>query len=63
MSSSPRRRRGSSPSSAARGLGKAPGIAETLDWVQALSSLGETSLRTEVVDATLGAVIKSHEDL
>ncbi len=26
-------------------LGKAPGIAETLDWVQALSSLGETVVR------------------
>jgi MoxR-like ATPase len=45
------------------GLAKAPGVAETLDWVQALSSLGQASLQTEMVEATLGAVVKSHEDL
>ena len=44
-------------------LAKAPGIAETLDWVQALCSMDEQSLDPEVVDATLGAVLKSHEDL
>jgi MoxR-like ATPase len=45
------------------GLAKAPGIAETLDWVEALSSLDEAALDPRVVEATLGAVVKSHEDL
>ncbi|MDQ6818113.1 MAG: MoxR family ATPase [Actinomycetota bacterium] len=44
------------------GLAKAPGLAETLDWVQALCSMHEVALEPPVVDATLGAVIKSHED-
>jgi MoxR-like ATPase len=44
-------------------LAKAPGVAETLDWVQALASLEERELDEEVVDATLGAVLKYHEDL
>jgi MoxR-like ATPase len=43
-------------------LTKAPGIAETLDWVQALLSLGEHELDDGLVDATLGAVLKDHED-
>jgi MoxR-like ATPase len=47
----------------AAGLAKAPGIAETLDWVQALCSLEEHTLEPRVVEATLGAVLKSHEDL
>jgi MoxR-like ATPase len=42
---------------------KAPGIAETLDWVAALASMGATGLEPEMVDATLGAVLKYHEDL
>jgi len=45
------------------GLDKSPGIAETLDWVQALCSLDETALEPRVVQATLGAVLKSHDDL
>jgi hypothetical protein len=44
-------------------LAKAPGVAETLDWVQALASLEERELRPEVVDATLGTVLKYHEDI
>jgi MoxR-like ATPase len=44
-------------------LAKAPGVAETLDWVQALCSLEERTLEPEIVGATLGAVLKSHEDL
>jgi MoxR-like ATPase len=48
-----------------RGLdvAKAPGIAETLDWVAALLSLGEDELQADVADATLGTVLKYHEDL
>jgi MoxR-like ATPase len=42
---------------------KAPGIAETLDWVGALAAMGTTALEPELVDATLGAVVKYHEDL
>jgi len=44
-------------------LSKAPGIAETLDWVQALLSLGEHELDEALVDATLGTVLKYHEDI
>jgi MoxR-like ATPase len=44
-------------------LAKAPGIAETLDWVQALCSMDEATLEPETVGVTLGAVLKSHEDL
>jgi MoxR-like ATPase len=42
---------------------KAPGIAETLDWVQALCALDEPALEPGIVDATLGTVLKTHEDL
>ena len=44
-------------------LAKAPGVAETLDWVDALLSLGESELDAELVDDTLGAVLKYREDL
>jgi MoxR-like ATPase len=42
---------------------KVPGVAETLDWVSALAAMGATGLEDDVVDATLGAVLKYHEDL
>ncbi|HEY2771350.1 MAG TPA: MoxR family ATPase [Solirubrobacteraceae bacterium] len=45
------------------GLEKTPGVAETLDWVQALCSLGEDALTPQAAATTLGAVLKSHEDL
>jgi MoxR-like ATPase len=45
------------------GIAKLPGLAETLDWVQALWSLDKAGLDERVVDATLGAVLKSHEDI
>jgi MoxR-like ATPase len=44
-------------------LAKAPGVAETLDWTQALVALGQTELDADVVDSTLGSVLKYHEDL
>jgi MoxR-like ATPase len=47
----------------AEALDKAPGVAETLDWVQALCSMEEQTLEPESVGATLGAVLKTHEDL
>ena len=43
-------------------LMKAPGVAETLDWAQALMALGATSLNTEAVEDTLGCLSKSMED-
>ena len=42
---------------------KSPGVAETIDWVEALSALGERHLDTETVTATLGALLKHREDL
>jgi MoxR-like ATPase len=44
-------------------LAKTPGIAETIDWTQALMALGEEELSASVVDATLGSVLKYQEDL
>jgi len=45
-------------------LRKAPGIAETLDWARALLALKVTDLRTlEDIDATLGCLVKTQEDL
>jgi MoxR-like ATPase len=42
---------------------KAPGIAETLDWVNALAALGEHELEPESASATLGVVLKHRDDL
>ena len=44
-------------------LYKAPGVAETLDWTAALVSLNETELSPEVIDDTLGIMLKYHEDV
>ncbi len=44
-------------------LAKPPGVAETLDWAQALAALGHEELSAEVVEETLGSVLKYHEDL
>jgi MoxR-like ATPase len=41
---------------------KPPGVAESLDWAQALHLLGATSLDPERAAATLGAVLKYQED-
>jgi MoxR-like ATPase len=41
---------------------KAPGVAETLDWAQALHQLGRDHLDVETASATLGAVLKYRED-
>jgi hypothetical protein len=42
---------------------KPPGIAETIDWTQALHVLGVTRLEPESAEATLGAVLKYREDM
>jgi MoxR-like ATPase len=44
-------------------LQKPPGLAETIDWGRALTALGEQELDVENVEATLGSVLKYHEDL
>ena len=44
-------------------LQKPPGLAETIDWVRALSALGRQELDVENVEATLGTLLKYHEDL
>jgi MoxR-like ATPase len=44
-------------------LTKVPGIAETLDWAAALMSLGARELSPELVDETLGVVLKYEEDI
>jgi MoxR-like ATPase len=41
---------------------KPPGIAETIDWAQALTALGATGLDPGLAAATLGAVVKYRED-
>ncbi|GAA2818257.1 MoxR family ATPase [Saccharopolyspora taberi] len=41
---------------------KPPGVAEALDWAQALQALGREELDTEVAASTLGAVLKYRED-
>jgi MoxR-like ATPase len=44
------------------GLFKPPGIAETIDWVTALTALGRTAVDLDSVEASLGAVVKYRED-
>jgi MoxR-like ATPase len=44
-------------------LFKSPGMAETLDWAEALMALGSRDLSDEVVEATLGVILKYQEDV
>ena len=44
-------------------LAKPPGVAETIDWAMALDALGRRELDAEVVQQTLGSVLKYHEDI
>jgi len=43
-------------------LYKPPGVAETLDWTEALVALGAKELDEHLVAATLGSVLKYRED-
>src|SRR6476660_3944140 len=43
-------------------LYKPPGVAETIDWAQSLAMLGATRIDENMVDATLGTILKYHED-
>ncbi len=42
---------------------KRPGISETLEWASALMTLGTTKLDREIVEQTLGFVVKDAQDL
>jgi MoxR-like ATPase len=46
----------------AEGLYKPPGVAETIDWAEALATLGRATLDEASVSATLGTVLKYRED-
>jgi MoxR-like ATPase len=44
-------------------LFKPPGMAETLDWTRALLALGTVELTEQVVDDSLGVILKYQEDV
>ena len=44
-------------------LYKLPGVAETLDWSSALLTLSETELKPELIDDTLGTLLKYQDDI
>ena len=44
-------------------LFKLPGVAETIDWAQALAALGSTELDESAIERTLGSVLKYREDI
>ncbi|HEX3530913.1 MAG TPA: MoxR family ATPase [Thermoanaerobaculia bacterium] len=46
-----------------RRLSKAPGVAETIDWAQALLHLHREHLDRETVEQTLGCILKDQHDL
>lgn len=46
-----------------RDLYKMPGVAETLDWASALAALDQTALDENVVNETLGVILKYQDDV
>ncbi|MCG3206946.1 MAG: hypothetical protein FOGNACKC_00546 [Anaerolineae bacterium] len=44
-------------------LYKLPGVAETLDWAEALAHLNAQQLNADVVNATLGIILKYQDDI
>jgi hypothetical protein len=42
---------------------KSPGVAETLDWANALTELDARSLTPEVIGDSLGALLKYQDDI
>ncbi len=44
-------------------LAKPPGVAETIDWVEALRAIGASDLDEGLAADTLGAVVKDRDDL
>lgn len=47
----------------AMGLRKAPSVAETLDWARTLVALGADTLDDDLVQQTLGVVLKHRDDI
>ena len=43
-------------------LYKPPGVAETIDWANALAALGRTEVDERTVEMTLGSILKYRED-
>jgi len=43
-------------------LYKPPGVAETIDWAQAVATLGVSTLDASTIEVTLGTVLKYRED-
>ena len=44
-------------------LHKMAGVSETLDWVAALVALDQDRLDQQLVDQTLGILLKDHDDI
>ncbi|RDI75836.1 MoxR-like ATPase [Gaiella occulta] len=44
-------------------LYRLPGVGETLDWAQSLAALGREEIDTVATDRTLGALLKSRDDI
>ncbi len=44
-------------------LEKTPGISETIDWARALASMNLTHLNKEIIESTLGVVLKDWQDM
>ncbi len=44
-------------------LAKPPGVAETLDWVEALKDIDATDVDEETFRYSLGSVVKDRDDL
>ena len=44
-------------------LFKSPGVAETIDWSNALTELDQISLDPDVIDSTLGVLLKYQDDI
>jgi MoxR-like ATPase len=46
-----------------RKLSKTPGVSETMDWAESLMALGHRQMDSSSFERTLGAVLKSSEDI
>jgi len=44
-------------------LFKAPGVAETIDWTAALVALDQQALTLEVIQDTIGVILKYQDDI
>ena len=44
-------------------LSKVPGVAETLDWANALVALNATEIDREILDETIGCFLKDEADI